>query len=232
MTRLRADTTLRAAVVDSLGQDIVSGALAEGQVLSAEGVCQRFGVSRSIARESLRELDSLGMVRARPKVGTTVQPHTTWNRFHERIIAWRGRYEMSTQVREMLETRIGTEPVAAGLAAERITDDEVAALEGALLGMQQANADQDANAYIRHDTEFHRIVYDASRNAMLSQFALVFAEILQTRLGGSSPINERTQESLSHHAALCLAVAGRRREAAERAAAKIVSATLAEFEKE
>ncbi|MET0694205.1 MAG: FCD domain-containing protein [Propionibacteriaceae bacterium] len=223
--------SLQSTVVDALGQEIVSGQLAVGQVLSADLVCQRFDVSRPIARESLRELESLGLVRARPQVGTTVLASPSWNLFHPRLIGWRGRHEFDEQLREVLEMRSGLEPVAAGLAAGRIGDEDLVLLKAAWEGMRDAASRDDSPAYVEHDADFHRVIYATSRNALIGQFSAIVAAVFQTRLHGpTSPINPQTQQSLDLHGRLYRAIAARRPDQAERAARLIITASMAEFD--
>ena len=54
-----------ASVLDALGGRIASGALAHGQVLTLDAVCAEYAVSRSVAREAVRVLESMGLVASR-----------------------------------------------------------------------------------------------------------------------------------------------------------------------
>ena len=65
-------TGLYGHVVDVLGQAIVDGTMHTGQVVYAEQLCEQLGVSRSVVREGLRALSSMGLIEARPQVGTRV----------------------------------------------------------------------------------------------------------------------------------------------------------------
>ena len=58
-------------VLTGLGADIVSGALPAGAVINLEGVGAQYGVSRSVAREAVRVLESMGLVASRRRVGIT-----------------------------------------------------------------------------------------------------------------------------------------------------------------
>ena len=60
---------------------IASGKYQAGQVLTLEGVSAEHGVSRSVAREAIRVLESMGMVASRRRVGITIQPSDKWNVF-------------------------------------------------------------------------------------------------------------------------------------------------------
>ena len=67
---------LHASLLDALGAAMVSGRLPAGHVLTLDGVGAEHGVSRSVAREAIRVLESMGMVASRRRVGITIQPPT------------------------------------------------------------------------------------------------------------------------------------------------------------
>ena len=67
-------------IVQELAQQIISGALAEGDVLPTEpALCEEFGFSRTVVREGLKLLEERGLVRVEQGRGTTVQPRGSWN---------------------------------------------------------------------------------------------------------------------------------------------------------
>ena len=61
---------------------IAAGTLAVGQVLTLD-ICQEYAV-RSVAREAIRVLESMGLVASRRRVGITIQPRHKWNVFDPR----------------------------------------------------------------------------------------------------------------------------------------------------
>lgn len=48
----------------------------------------KFGVSRSVLREALAQLEFLNVLTPRPKVGTTVNPPSAWKTRNEEVIGW------------------------------------------------------------------------------------------------------------------------------------------------
>ncbi len=80
---------LHGQLVQQLGQMIVSGDLGADRPLVPEEIGQRFEVSRTVVRESLRVLEAKGLVSARPNVGTRVRPVSDWNLLDPDIIEWR-----------------------------------------------------------------------------------------------------------------------------------------------
>ena len=116
-----AEAGLHARVLDHLGTAICSGELAAGSVLSIDDLVDRYEVSRSVIREVLRVLASMGLIETRRRVGIMIQPAEVWNVFDPQVIRWRlasdGRM---AQMRSITELRTAVEPHAAWLAAERV----------------------------------------------------------------------------------------------------------------
>ena len=83
-TTERHDETLAA-----IGRRIVSGAQPAGSVLTLDAICTEHGVSRTVAREVIKVLESMGLVESRRRVGITIQPRTRWSVFDPRLIRWR-----------------------------------------------------------------------------------------------------------------------------------------------
>lgn len=224
---------LHARVLHALGREIVDGTLKPGQVLSPEALCERFDVSRSVIRESLRALESLGMVTARPQVGTRVSAGADWDLLNPQVVLWRGQgNQYLQQMHEILELRLGVEVAAAGLAAQRMAGDEVNALRDSVERMAEAARASDDQAFLDADIAFHDLLLKGSRNAVIAQFADTVAAVLRTRTSGDygHTINHRTIHSVDNHMALAQALAAQDGSEAERWARVIVQETLREFE--
>ncbi|HMM93960.1 FCD domain-containing protein [Phycicoccus sp.] len=173
---------LHGDVLDAVGAEIVSGAVPEGSVLRIDRLDERFGVSRSVVREAVRVLSSMGLVETRRRVGVLVRPRAAWHVFDPRVIRWRldgpGREE---QLLSLGELRRGFEPVAAGLAAERASREQCARMAAAVMEMQVQAKAQDLEAYLAADQVFHRAMLEASGNEMLAALAGVVDEVLAGR---------------------------------------------------
>src|ERR1043165_3470968 len=97
----------------ALGTAIASGRYPAGQVLTLDGVSAHHGMSRSVAREAIRVLESMGMVASRRRVGITIQPAEKWNVFDPRLIRWRLEAgDRAAQLLSLSELRRGFEPAA------------------------------------------------------------------------------------------------------------------------
>ncbi|WP_300461376.1 FadR/GntR family transcriptional regulator [uncultured Nocardioides sp.] len=171
-----------ADVLDALGGDIAAARLAEGEVLTVEGICARYAVSRSVAREAIRVLEAMGMLAARRRVGITVQPRAGWSVFDPRLIRWRlDEGDRADQLLSLSELRRGVEPAAAALAAARADAEQCKALAGAVSDMQVHARTGDLEPYLRADQTFHRVLLEASGNEMFAALVDVVVEVLSGR---------------------------------------------------
>ena len=129
-TGLRRPRNLAAAVVESIGDRIRDGRLGPGAKLATEtALMVEFGVSRTVIREALSKLQAAALVQTRHGIGTFVAPSGGDSAVF-RIRA--EQLETLQDVVAMLELRIGVETEAAGLAAQRRTDDNLQALRRSL----------------------------------------------------------------------------------------------------
>ncbi|KQY55503.1 GntR family transcriptional regulator [Nocardioides sp. Root140] len=173
---------LHSTVLEALGLRIVSGDLTPGQVLTLDSVDTEYAVSRSVSREAVRVLQSMGLVTSRRRVGVTVCPRDNWHVFDPRVIRWRlAGDDRTNQLLSLSELRSGFEPVAAALAAERATPQQCSALSGAVMDMVAHRHSGDLEAYLVADTIFHRTMLEASGNEMLRALGDVVAEVLAGR---------------------------------------------------
>lgn len=228
---LRGDG-LYAQVIDTLGQDIVNGVLKEGDLVFAEQLCADLGVSRSVVREGLRTLGSMGLVEARPRVGTRVLPRSRWDLLNPMIVYWRGRgNDYLNLQRELLELRLGIEGAAARLAAERIPAIAANRLLNHAVTMLTAIEAQDRGTFYEHDAEFHRIILEGSGNAIMAQFADTVEAMLRAKSIDHRPgVAFLGAASARRHLQLAQALVARDPDRAEVVVREIVRGTLAEFE--
>lgn len=176
-------------VLTTLGHAIVSGELAEGDVITLDAIGAKYDVSRSVVREAVRVLESMGMASSRRRVGITVEPRSRWRVFDTRLIRWRLEAgDTAEQLISLLELRRGFEPVAAGMAAERADVVQVRALAQAVSDMTIYGREGDLELYLEADRLFHRTLLAASGNEMLRALAQVVEEALIGRTrGGHMP---------------------------------------------
>ena len=173
---------LHGSVLTALGMAIVAGTHAAGDVVTLDGVCARYRVSRSVAREAIRVLESMGMVASRRRVGITIQPGTAWNVFDPRLIRWRlDSDDRARQLASLSELRRGFEPAAAALAAHRADSHQCRIMAAAVSDMVMHGRSGDLESYLLADKVFHRTLLEASGNEMFRALYDVVAEVLAGR---------------------------------------------------
>jgi DNA-binding FadR family transcriptional regulator len=218
-----ATTVLHTTVLDSLGRRITSGDVPAGTPLTLESIGREFGVSRTVAREVMRLLEGLGLVRSKRRVGLVVLGLEDWNVLDPRVIRWRlegpGR---DAQLRTLTELRHAVEPLAAAGAARHATHDERAELVRVATRMRLLGEAGDLEEFLGLDVRFHELLLRASGNEMFGALAGVVAAVLsgRTHLGlmPASPVSE----ALDQHEAVAHAVADGDARAAEAAMSAIV----------
>ncbi len=178
----RVSGQLHLGTLDHVGGRIVEGELGAGVVLTLERLSREYAVSVSVAREVVRVLESMGMVRSRRRVGVTVLGRDDWNVFDPRLIRWRlDSDDRVGQLQSLSELRRGLEPVAAAGAADHATSEQCGVLAAAVSDMVVHGHAGDLEAYLAADILFHRTLLEASGNEMFRALANVVAEVLVGR---------------------------------------------------
>lgn len=223
MTSPARPAALHDSVLDALGARLVAGALPPGQVLTLEGIANEYAVGRSVAREAIRVLQSMGMVASRRRVGVTVLPRGEWHVFDPLLIRWRlASEERAEQLRSLSELRRGFEPVAAALAAERATAEQRGVLASAVSDMVVHGETGDLEAYLVADTVFHRTLLEASGNEMLRALGDVIAEVLAGRTHHGLMPHRPNPDAIALHEAVARAVRSGNAQRAETAMREII----------
>ncbi|MCX4765498.1 FadR family transcriptional regulator [Streptomyces sp. NBC_01275] len=199
---------LHGQLVQQLGQMIVSGDLGADRPLVPEEIGQRFEVSRTVVRESLRVLEAKGLVSARPNVGTRVRPVSDWNLLDPDIIEWRAYGpQRDDQRRELSELRWTIEPLAARLAAGHGREDVQQRLADMVEIMGHAMGQGDALTYSRADAEFHNLLIQVAGNRMLEHLSGIVSAALQVSGGPVTGCDRPNEASLGHHGRIVDALA-------------------------
>ncbi|MEO3975538.1 FCD domain-containing protein [Streptomyces sp. CAU 1734] len=215
---------LHGQLVQQLGQMIVSGDLGADRPLVPEEIGQRFEVSRTVVRESLRVLEAKGLVSARPNVGTRVRPVSDWNLLDPDIIEWRAfGPQRDDQRRELFELRWTIEPLAARLAAGHSREDIQQRVADMVEIMGHALAQNDGITFSRADTEFHALLIQLAGNRMLEHLSGIVSAALQVSGGPVTGCDRPNEVSLAHHARIADALAAGDAHAAESAMRQLLT---------
>ena len=199
---------LHHSVLSRIGEDLVHDRVRAGDVLSMEQLEERYGVSRTVVREVVKVLESIGVATSRRRVGVTFRPEHRWEALSPVVIRWRleGPRRMD-QLGEVSELRRGIEPQAARLAAERASASDATLLLEAAEGMARTGPEGDLHAYLRHDIDFHRMLLSSSGNALLASFAPFVAEALTGRTDHDLMPDVPEQQAVDWHVEVATAIA-------------------------
>jgi DNA-binding GntR family transcriptional regulator len=154
-TNLRAGhAELADRAYDALRDLIVTRSLLPGEKVTAEGLAQRFGVSRTTVKTALDQLAAEGLVDVRPQVGTFIRGLT------------------ATDVRELWDLRAMIETFAAEQGVETATDAQRAELHRLVEAMhpmieQREYRETSYEASVSHNRRLHELIVETANNAHL-----------------------------------------------------------------
>ena len=204
-------------IVDRLGEAVVSGQYAVGESLPPEPLlCEEFGVSRTVIRESVKSLVAKGLLVTGPKLGTRVLAEEQWNWFDPDVVGWHSRAGLTPEfLRDLQELRRVIEPAAVAMAAQRATPEDIAEIETAYAGMKHAI--EHGGDYVTNDLRFHQGLLRACHNRMMVQMSKALGALLRTSFEISTTRPDGTALSLPLHRAVLDAVIARSPQKAEKA---------------
>lgn len=223
--------SLHQRAVNHLGSRIVNGLLPAGHIMLAEQLEKDLGVSRSVVREAVRVLQSLGMVATTKRVGIRVLPPTEWNPFDPQVIRWRlagsGR---GAQLRSLTELRTAVEPMAAALAADHAPETLRAELADIAARMLVVGRAGDLESFLELDILFHTLVLASSGNEMYGKLDEAIAEILRGRTDLGLMPDQPHEDALQLHLSVAESIQNGDADGARSAMAEIMRRTVAELQ--
>ncbi|MBK5965501.1 GntR family transcriptional regulator [Thiocystis minor] len=197
---LESCSTIADRVFDQLRQAIVAGEIPPGSKISEPVLATRYGISRGPLREAMRRLEATNLVERKPNVGA-------------RVITL-----SNAQLLEIYVIREALEGMAARLAAERMSDADIGALQALLERHRHEVARDDWQTYFQQegDLDFHFRIVQGSGNRRLVDILCNdlyhLARMYRCQFGMKS---DRAREALKEHGQVVEAIAERDGELAE-----------------
>lgn len=212
----RLAAPLRRQVLDGLRQAIIDGRLVPGARLTERELTEMMGVSRTVVREALRQLESEGLIAIIPNKGPVVR-------------------ELSlAEAKDLYNIRAVLEGLAARLFVENAGDAQLKQLAQALEAVAAAYERGDARKVLETKNRFYDVLFaGAGSETLSSMLNTLHARIWRWRaLGLSHPQRsaQRSKESVKGLRAVLAAIRKRdagaaeklTREEAQRAAAEVM----------
>ncbi|MFA7468551.1 MAG: GntR family transcriptional regulator [Desulfotomaculaceae bacterium] len=188
---------LREIVFEVLKDAIINGKLKPGERLMEIQLAEELGVSRTPVREAIRKLELEGFLVIVPRKGAYVAG-----------ISFK-------DIADVFEVRAALEALAAGLAAERVTEAGLDELERSLVQIAELSDSDDLGSVVERDTSFHDVIYKASRNQCLVQIVSNLKDQIQRFRAASLARPGRTKIAIHEHRKIVEAIADRNVELAQ-----------------
>ena len=223
-TPVSSGARLSDQVAAQLIAEIEQGRLAPGAKLPTEAnLAEQFRVSRTVVREAVSRLKSLGLVDSRQGSGVFVKPALPLPALH-----FEAQHAASQDaVVQMVEVRRALEAEVAALAAERRNPQDILDIEQAVKALNEAVL-AGGNG-VTEDVNFHRAIAQATRNPFLIQTLQYLSQFLHgatqvTRANEARRLDFAAEVQAEHQAILSAIVAGNADQARQAAAAHMGNA--------
>jgi len=174
-------------VTKEIERAILSGQLKPRERLVEMDLISKFGISRTVVRESLKRLEAKGIIRTTPYRGAMVADLTV------------------EEIEEIYYVRSELEKIAARLILEHITTQEIRHLKK-LSKEVEKNLREKTLQMIEKDSEFHRVIFKACRNNYLYRlidFLRIKAHIVRFNAWS---LPHRIEESIFEHRMMVKAI--------------------------
>jgi DNA-binding FadR family transcriptional regulator len=188
-------------MLDALGRAIVTGVYDGRRFPTEADLTIQHGVSRSVTREAVKMLTAKGLLSARPRQGTIVQPSESWTLFDPDVLGWLLDRKFSLGLlRHFNELRVAFEPAAARLAANNPSEAARVAIRAGFARMVAAEKGEDDP--LDADIAFHAAILRAANNPFFAQFEDVVTNALRSSIRFTNRFKGRSADLAAHGAVL------------------------------
>ncbi len=184
-------------IVRELAHEIVGGRRPEGSLLPSDAeLMARFGVSRTVLRESLKTLAAKGLIQPKTRVGTRVVERTSWNLLDPDMLRWHLDCGIGLELLAHLsDVRLALEPVAASLSAQRRGEDDIVELNTIVDRMEAPEASPEA--FAAADLDFHLSIARLSGNPFFRTASALIEVALAATFAITTPVNDPVAKAAS-----------------------------------
>jgi DNA-binding FadR family transcriptional regulator len=192
---------LGVAVVQELVTSIITGDVAAGDPLPPEAVlADRFAVSRTVIRESVKRIEEKGLVTVAQGRGTHVLPIRSWNILDPVVLdAMVANDDSLGVLDELAVVRSSLESSMSAEVAENRSSDDVIELEAALERMRETIDDE--HDFSQADVDFHFLIAELSGNRLAENITrMLFQRARESARFHANPSPEAFRLTLDEHA--------------------------------
>lgn len=217
--------SLDLAILESLTAFIESQSiLPQNRLPSERAMCEALGVGRSTLREALKRWEALGIIEMRKGSGAFLKVAVSPNLLHVSLVL-----ERPSRVRnllQILQVRRALEGEAAALCALHASDQEIAAIEAALVKMEAAYA---RNGGSEEDWQFHQLIIAATGNPFFPQIIQSMRDLLHQLWENALALPDFAHASHPLHRTMYVAIARRDPDGARAEAWKLIDSVQQEI---
>lgn len=219
-------------VARELGRRIIAGTYEPGSLVEDENaLAARYQVSRVVVRDAVKILVGKGLLEVRRGIGTKVRSRDQWVLWDDDVLAWHLSAPPSSEfLSRLMEIRLAFEPKAARWAAERATEEDIAAIEAAYIAMETEKGS--VENFVIADARFHQSILKAAHNQFLKAIEgmVCSALLVSIRITNADP--RENEASIPYHREVFRAIANGNGKRAEKATEKMLAETVRRLEEE
>lgn len=153
-----APPSLRAQAYEAIKRRIITLAYRPGEYLNEAQISEALGIGRTPVHQALDRLMLEGMIEILPRKGVIVRPVSL------------------DEFLQLTDVRLVNEPYCASLAAQRASDEDIAAMRASLDAAAECIETRDIEGLMSLDRDFHSTISRAARNRVLAELLLTLHE--------------------------------------------------------
>ncbi|MCG8501127.1 MAG: GntR family transcriptional regulator [Firmicutes bacterium] len=168
-------------VYNQLKKDIIELRKRPEEIILIGRVAEQMHVSRTPVKEALIQLKQEGLL-----------VETSGGKLQVASLVF-------NDIREIFEIRQGLEGIAASIAAERVTSNQLDKLEQSLVNMNSLLQSGDYNSFFEEDSNFHNLVIEIANNKRMKELISQLDARLQRIRHLTLAIEKRLEKTVAEH---------------------------------
>jgi DNA-binding FadR family transcriptional regulator len=201
---------LTSDVVEKIRSRIMDSKLKKGEVfMTVDQIVTEYGVSRTIAREASSQLQALGLLKGRQRVGLVMHRPDA----QDLIRDWLPLYARSLggeSVQALAQLRYVLELGAIGLAVSNATEDQILRLKEIAARFEAVTTTQGQTGEAdTAELEFHCLVLEMTGNALVAGMHGVLSDYFRVAVQKNPQWRKVSSDAVLEHTAIAKAIAAR-----------------------